>query len=487
MVYLSFLEWGWAFMRHVNRTISITFVVAVIWFAFVLPAHSQVVVDSDFMTDENSMYHISKSKTQKQESTFLEVGTGANAFDKLTQYCLGKTIDNRYPKRICDGSYTNVEFEQGYLTAKCTCTSQTQAGGEVTGIKVDTSVAAYAETSYSCPPDNHPYYTTTIGYSNGTNVCFDPEQLSDEDTCPVNPTDPDFILPSGTNTAPNVCAMRDDGSYCAFTNTGEGYYVPDLESNCYQNPQEEYADSQITPSPDEGQCVTDSGFLICTETPDNMCQGDTCYEGCGTVESQGQTHFVCYTNDTDGDTIPDYADPDIDGDGIANNEDLDSDGDGFDDPQYPDNDTPQSEEITVNIDLSGVESLLSSANSKLNTTNSTLSQMDETLGEIRNEISTIGEVEEKEKGSITSEDDANQEIADIQAEYEQLVESIRTEMSGLLTVDVPEAGFYGCVDIIQFLGATKQTCFTNFHDELQIVSVAFLFIFAVISIAILLR
>lgn len=470
-------------MRPVNRTISIAFVV---WFAFVLPAHSQVIVDSDFMTDENSIYHISKSKTQKQESIMLEVGTGANAFDKLTQYCLGKTIDNRYPKRICDGSYTDVEFVQGYLAAKCTCTSQTQAGGEVTGIKVDTSVPAYAETSYSCPPDEHPFYTTTIGYSNGTNVCFDPQQLGDEDTCPVSPHDDDYLLPAGSNFAPNVCVQRDDGSRCGYTNSGQGYYQLDNESNCYAEQGESYEQSELVPAGEEGNCVPDSGFLVCTETPQNMCTGDVCYEGCGTVTSNGQTHFVCYSSDTDMDTIPDYADPDIDGDGIANEQDLDADGDGFDDPQYPDNDTPQSEEITVNIDLSGVESLLSSANSKLNTTNSTLSQIDNALGEIRSEITGIGEVESRETGTLPT-DTASEELEAAKNEFTTLLSDIRAEMDGLFNLGVPSGSFYGCVDTIQSMGSTHQTCFTDFHDELQIISYALLFIFALLSVTIIFR
>ena len=101
-------------------------------------------------------------------------------------------------------------------------------------------------------------------------------------------------------------------------------------ASCYTNPVfNEYVDTVAPPADQSCKPITGATFM-CPETPSNVCD-DTgaCQSGCGSYSFDGQTNFVCFANDTDGDGTGDYIDTDIDGDGLINTQDPDVDGDGI--------------------------------------------------------------------------------------------------------------------------------------------------------------
>lgn len=161
-------------------------------------------------------------------------------------------------------------------------------------------------------------------------LCYSAIAVEQADSCT-----PSNAYLAFNSTDDSVCHTKADGSQCHFEKTssnGSDYYTQSLEpSSCYDNEYPDYSEPTTEPSGYDCQDIG-NGVTACPESPENVCGSDgTCATGCGNVTFNGNSHFMCFSDDTDLDGLGDYADPDIDGDGIANNLDIDADGDGNDD------------------------------------------------------------------------------------------------------------------------------------------------------------
>lgn len=438
------------------------------------------------MADPNNIFYISNGRAQVPETIYMTFA-GKTVGEHFSSVCSSINNTDTLPIVQCTGVQT-IDVVGSTATGICDCTKD-DTGFSEGPYYPDYIVGVYEDTAYNCDLDNYPEYTLKVT-EGSTTICYNPDLLDAADTCSTSPTNNEFLLPDNGTTYANICHTKDDGSRCAYTNSGDGYYQRDFETNCYLQDGIAYDGTEVQPA-SEGSCMNDSGFLICTEEPTNLCTGDSCLAGCGSVTYQGTTSFVCYTSDTDNDTIPDYADPDIDGDGIANNLDLDADGDGYDDPDYSDvvasdGTSITSEALEVNIDLSTVEALIAETNTKLNTTNSTLSDIDTTTSEIKTAIEDAFEVEDNQ-GQYEDEATVQSDIDLAEAELEAQIATIRAEFDTLFSFNVPTGAFQNCVDIAMIGGAAKQTCFSDFHDELEIIAIVIWFMFVFVSILILFR
>lgn len=244
---------------------------------------------------------------------------------------------------------------------------------------------------YQCPPDGQWEYGVSAMLGSA-NMCFSGTDLKYRDSCPNSTTDGAFILPAGTQTADKVCQPKSDGSVCAYSKKDD-YYIADFEHDCYSlNGTPEYDPEGFSdPDPNQSCQQIGNGVSVCPEDPANVCNtapadvGDSwtsCLSSCGYMDLGNGGSFVCLSQDTDSDGLPDYADPDKDGDGIPNSQDLDSDGDGIDDPQYP-------SEGAITVDNSGLEQRLDSANSKLSSIDSTLSEAANGIGSMNDKLGSI--------------------------------------------------------------------------------------------------
>ena len=322
----------------------------------------------------------------------------------------------------------------------------------------------------TCPPDEFTSYTYLKQSVDSTIMCWDPNDLASRDTCP---TGADYnILPVGNNNASldYVCQELSDGSSCKYIPDGTGeFFENDPEgTQCYSGSGELYIDDFADPIGDTGEC-SDIGnnVIACKENPENVCTNGQCHTGCGTMALDGSDPvFVCFSGDTDGDGLPDYIDPDIDGDGIANEDDLDADGDGKDDPKNP---TDNGNNVTVNVNTSEIERLIGVTNSKLE------------------EIKDTFNIDEVTPGEFESESDVQLQINEATAELETITGQIQSEFNSLFSTPDVTGEFAGCHDIASFKGSVKQTCIDGLSNEMHIISIGMLFIFAFISIVILVK
>lgn len=456
-------------------------------------AFANVTIPNGGFGDQSNIFHLSNSKVQKEESQKIAVnlwnGAQLSPESRNANVCKAREQDGALP--IISACFISSSTDTGStVDATCTCNAFDPRFEPQNNSRSYNQSEQYTTASvFSCPPDDFPTYTTSVT-DDATTVCFDPAQLDANDTCSNNPFDDDHVLPSNGSVQTNVCHTRSDGSRCGYTNSGEGYFVRDLESNCYIEQGDPYSFTPEAP-PAEGTCTSQYGMYVCSEQPQNMCDGDTCFSSCGTVTFQGQSSFVCFSNDTDNDGLPDYSDPDIDGDGIANDQDLDADGDGLDDPDYTDTGGSQSpgssQNITVQIDTSTLESLVATTNSRLNTTNSRLTEIDNSIGDVEQAVQEIGLITDTPKGGYESDADVISDIEAAELELQAELQRIKTEVDDLFSLNVPAGEMLGCIDISAFNGTTYQTCFHDMHDELQVVSLAIWLGFVFLSIVILMR
>lgn len=220
------------------------------------------------------------------------------------------------------------------------------------------SASYYSEQAHECPPDNWPNAIVEANLGEAL-FCFTQADLNTRDSCPDSTQDDSYILPvDSNNTASKICQIKPDGSSCEYDLDSSGnFYVSNFENTCYENNGiTQYDDSGLGDVDDTNVECQDIGAqtYLCPEDPSNVCDSQgTCESGCGYFGLDDESQFVCVSGDNDSDGVPDYLDPDIDGDGIKNEDDLDSDGDGVDDVKYPENN-----DVTVNIDMSNIESKL---------------------------------------------------------------------------------------------------------------------------------
>jgi len=200
---------------------------------------------------------------------------------------------------------------------------------------------------------NPPYTLTHNG------MCYDPTELELLDTC----NQPN-IMPAQNGNEPQVCYTKQDGSQCLMNYEiidGQNVFTQSLEpESCYQTTLPDY--NSLAPNfnqPTGNDCQhIGGGISACPENPLNVCdENGTCQTGCGYVGFNGVEQFICFSQDTDGDGIGNYADLDIDGDGIPNTDDPDVDGDGIPNEQDDDytpsdnNQNPIQPNQPVNVDV----------------------------------------------------------------------------------------------------------------------------------------
>lgn len=219
------------------------------------------------------------------------------------------------------------------------------------------------------------------------NTCYEIQDIKDKDSCPSSTGNENFILPSGQNSSSSVCFQKSDDSRCAYSlDQGGEFYIADFEGDCYSTAGTPFNEAGFTQVIGNHCQDIGNGVTACPESQDNVCNLATgvCMEGCGTVQfATGEQQFMCIDDDTDGDGIGDYADPDIDGDGIPNDADLDDDGDGIEEPDYSDspaNDVTVNGDISVSVDMSNLENLVSNTNDKLIDVGNKLEVIKEELG-----------------------------------------------------------------------------------------------------------
>jgi hypothetical protein len=182
--------------------------------------------------------------------------------------------------------------------------------------------------------------------------------------------------------------------YTKSSSNGSDYYAQSLEpSSCYNDEYPDFTDTATAPTGYDCQDIG-NGVTACPESPENVCNSQgTCDTGCGNVSFNGQSHFMCFSQDTDLDGLGDYADPDIDGDGLANNLDLDADGDGNDDPDYSTSasqssgvsSVPTSEEIGDSIADRLIEQSDFNISSALNDANTAMTDTDTAVTDLLND------------------------------------------------------------------------------------------------------
>lgn len=313
------------------------------------------------------------------------------------------TVDGTYTCSIGSTNYaTNTpDYVRGSVSIVCTTSAPGQSNINASG--GFTWTQSFGAEVDMCPPDGQ-LQSTHMNNVGDANLCFDPVDLAQRDSCPDSTQDGDYLLPSGTNTSTNICRENSDGSMCAYTKQGD-IYVADFETSCYSTVSDEYNDTGLShPDPNAGCQDIGQGVTACPEDPLNVCNqtGNVngegyyeCLEGCGRVEFKGQSSFMCLSDDTDADGIGDYADPDIDGDGIPNNQDTDADGDGTDDPVYGDDPAPGA--VTVNVDNSGIESRLDTLNATSDDARNGIGAVNDKLDGILTEVRKIT----NDDGSVT--------------------------------------------------------------------------------------
>lgn len=154
--------------------------------------------------------------------------------------------------------------------------------------------------SISCPPDSYPNYIYPYDFDgNGTpEKCYDPIELDNVSKC-ADLFNSGSVLSTGSNVAPLVCKVFEDGSRCAFSRVNQGttpYYQPNLEESCFGDGDEipEYDPDPNDPQPQPEQCVPYAGGYACAADPNNYCSSEfECVDGCGYFNGQ----FICFRDE----------------------------------------------------------------------------------------------------------------------------------------------------------------------------------------------
>ena len=352
--------------------------------------------------------------------------------------------------------------------------------------------------------DKHSYMGTD---SNGNQRCYKPKDIPALDTCEAkdenNAYESHMSQESGVS-----CIAKDDGSVCPVslessitlnsTNSTYNFYSFDtLQSSdsCYQandfgmNESEPVDDIAQNMPVGDGQCAKVNGIdnaQICNESPSNVCdQNGNCSKGCGTYQFAGESQFICFSNDIDGDTVPDYKDPDRDGDGIHNDQDTDTDGDGVDDAQYEYGSGSSGSTSNIETLLGRIAQNTESMSGGGGSGNS--QGVIDAIGELGEQLEESTNVTIGEKGTLYSDEQAQLEIDEATEKLNAKIEQIKEHFSGLLSIGSGTGSFSGCFDIAQINGSKHGGCIDEYADEMSMVAVALLFIFALISVVIILR
>ena len=144
----------------------------------------------------------------------------------------------------------------------------------------------------------------------------------------------------------------------------------------------------------------------------------------------------------------------------------------------PGTEEPGTGEGTVN--LSNIESLLSEIAV-------TTAGTGDKIGELQQTVEDTFSVTQGAKGKLPTEQESLNEIAQAEQKLQQKIDEVKTYFTTLFSVQSGPGQFSGCYDIVKMKGQTHSACVDQYSDSMNLVSLALLFIFGLISIVILLR
>jgi len=326
-------------------------------------------------------YAYAKAPEETVEEKFPCVGQGAEPI--TVEACKSATYPDfsaggggnytyTNPSVYSNGYASNGKYELVYVRTRCTL-----ADTPFCSQQYGTFISSYpiTETVYQCPPDAFPTYTyqSTIGQAQ---QCFNPQDLASRDSCNSS-TEVEAFLPIGGNTSPTVCKTQPDGSICKYENTGDFYELAQ-ESNCYQEPSDEWEDTPA-PTPDENGCFQVSATTMCAADPEEVCTPDSngiqvCPSGCGQITTSQGSVFACFDE-------PIVEPPNCETD-----------------PTLPECGEEPPEGTGTEVDTTGIETRIDTTNTKLDglstqvgTTNQILNETKAITDDLRNGVGQLNE------------------------------------------------------------------------------------------------
>lgn len=158
----------------------------------------------------------------------------------------------------------------------------------------------HSDDSATCPPNQFPNYIFAFDLNGDgqPEKCYDPLELDNVSKC-ADLFNSGSVLSTGSNVAPLVCKVFEDGSRCAFSRVNQGttpYYQPNLEESCFGDGDliPEYDPDPNDPQPQPEQCVPYAGGYACAADPNNYCSSEfECVDGCGYFNGQ----FICFRDE----------------------------------------------------------------------------------------------------------------------------------------------------------------------------------------------
>lgn len=412
---------------------------------------------------------------------------GENCQKRYTQKTSGYRVQSSNGNRYGDWESENNYHINGTVIQVPSCLNLPQDQGAPVG-------------------DIHSYMATD---SSGDTLCYKPKDIPSLDTCEEKDQNNAYVSQMSKESGVS-CLAKDDGSVCpvkkdtsiTLNSSGETYNFYSFDTlqssdSCYS--QNDFGMNESEPVDDiaqnmpvgDGQCSSINGIdtaQVCNENPSNVCdQNGNCSTGCGTYEFAGQSEFICFSNDIDGDTVPDYKDPDKDGDGIHNDQDTDQDGDGIDDPQYQygsgsSGDTSNIETLLGRI-AQNTENISGGGGSSSGNSQGVI----DAIGELGEQIEESTNVTIGTKGTLFTDAEAEAELQEATEKLNAKIQEIKDHFSSMFSIGSGTGSFSGCFDIAQINGSKHGGCIDEYADEMSMVAIALLFIFALISVVIILR
>jgi hypothetical protein len=205
----------------------------------------------------------------------------------------------------CKGSTPSAEIKREYYDAVngWVVASPVYAG------RYDNVPGSYRSVDI-CPPNEN--LDAIYNYTkDGALKCYDPAVLGENDTCEGG-----ILTPASPGAKANVCLLKSDGSSCPAELSPDGkFFTTAFESGsiCYEPEAPEELITTLGLMPDAEQCLgTVNDTLVCNFSDPTITNGADEFKVCGTYSSDdGQTKFVCFDKDSDGDGTVNHRDPDL--------------------------------------------------------------------------------------------------------------------------------------------------------------------------------
>ena len=132
--------------------------------------------------------------------------------------------------------------------------------------------------------------------------CYDPEDLSERDSCPNDGTLPNLPNTIGTSGA-NACSTQPDGSRCGYTRSSDGSsFSYDSTVNCYETNYQDITPPTEQP-PESGACQTitsgNTTSTFCPAEESAVCPNGLCQPSCGSFDIGYGEVFGCFSPEND--------------------------------------------------------------------------------------------------------------------------------------------------------------------------------------------